>query len=104
MDAPIAYRTLPAEVDAPALREALHAGAFSALTFASPSAVRHFTALLDPAALAAARRNAVAAIGPVTAQALGRAGLPPDVIAPEASPRALVRALAEHVAAATADR
>jgi uroporphyrinogen III methyltransferase/synthase len=104
VDAPIAYRTLPAEVDAPALREELLAGTFSALTFASPSAVRHFVALLDPPALAAARRSAVAAIGPVTAQALARAGLPPDVISPEASPRALVRALAEHVAAASADR
>jgi uroporphyrinogen III methyltransferase/synthase len=104
VDSPIAYRTLPAEVDADALRADLRAGSFTALTFASPSAVRHFAALLDAPALAAARRAAVAAIGPVTARALAQVGLPPDVIAAEASPRALVQALAEHVAAGNQDR
>jgi uroporphyrinogen III methyltransferase/synthase len=98
VDAPIAYRTLPAEVDGAVLRAALRDGMYTALTFASPSAVRYFAALLDADSLAAARRSAVAAIGPVTAQALARAGLPADVIAAEASPRALVLALSEHVA------
>src|SRR5262249_33532478 len=69
VDAVVAYRTVPAEVDAAGLCAALRAGEFAALTFTSPSAVRHFAALLDPPSLEAARRCAVAAIGSVTAAA-----------------------------------
>jgi uroporphyrinogen III methyltransferase/synthase len=100
VDAVVAYRTEPAEVDGPALREEIRAGAFAALTFTSPSAARHFAALLDAGARAAVRRSVVAAIGSTTAQALAREGLPADVISPEPDARALVRALAAHVAGA----
>jgi uroporphyrinogen III methyltransferase / synthase len=92
----VVYRTLPPSVDPAPLREALAAGEFDTLTFASPSAVRHFVALLDGAARAAAERCTVAAIGPVTAEALAAAGLPPDVVAARAEGPELVRALAEH--------
>lgn len=104
VDAPVAYRTLPAQVDAAALRAELQAGSLAALSFTSPSAVRHFAALLDAPAREAARRAVVAAIGAVTAEALSRAGLPPDVIAPTPDARALVAALAAHVAARQQDR
>jgi uroporphyrinogen-III synthase len=104
VDDPVAYRTLPAAVDAAALRAELVSGRLAALTFTSPSAVRHFAALLDAPALEAARRCAVAAIGSVTAAALARAGLPADAIAAEPDPRALVEALCQHVAGAGQDR
>jgi len=104
VDAVIAYRTVPAEVDAAALRAALRADEFAALTFTSPSAARHFTALLDPPSLEASRRCAVAAIGSVTAAALAQAGLPADAVAGEPSARALVAALAESVAGAREGR
>jgi uroporphyrinogen III methyltransferase/synthase len=104
VDAPVAYRTLPAEVDAAALRADLQSGRLAALTFTSPSAARSFAALLDPPSLEAARRCAVAAIGSVTAAALARLGLPADAIAAEPSARALVAALSQHVAAAQQDR
>jgi uroporphyrinogen III methyltransferase/synthase len=98
VDAPVAYRTLPAEVDAAALRAELCAGQLSALSFTSPSAARHFAALLDPPAREAARRCAVVAIGPVTAAELARLGLPADAVAAEPGARALVEALCQHVA------
>ena len=104
VDAVIAYRAVPAEVDAAVLRAALRADDFAALTFTSPSAARHFTALLDPPSLVAARRCAVAAIGSVTAAALAQAGLPADAVAGEPSARALVAALAESMAGAREGR
>ncbi len=98
VDAVVAYRTESAPVDAPALRAELASGAFAALTFASPSAVRHFAALLDAPAREAARRCVVAAIGSVTAEALAAEGLPADVIAAAAHTRGLVEALASWLA------
>jgi uroporphyrinogen III methyltransferase/synthase len=99
VDAVVAYRTEPAPVDAPALRAELAQGGFAALTFASPSAARHFAALLDAPARAAARRCVVVAIGPITAEALAAEGLPADVIAEAAHARALVGALAARLVA-----
>ena len=75
---------------------ALAAGEFDTLSFASPSAARNFAALLDEEAREAVRRCVVAAIGPVTAEALAEEGLPPDVVSPRAEGTALVAALAEH--------
>ena len=88
------YRTVAAPVDAGGLRERLVRGELDALTFASPSAAKRFTELLDDAARAAAGRCVVAAIGPVTAAALQKAGLAPDCVAERASGAALVEALA----------
>jgi uroporphyrinogen III methyltransferase/synthase len=104
VDAVVAYRTEPAAVDAAALRHALLHDGFAALTFTSPSAVRHFVALLDAPARQALRRSVIAALGPVTAQALASAGLPADVIASSPQPRALVDALAARLAALERDR
>jgi uroporphyrinogen III methyltransferase/synthase len=98
VDAVVAYRTLPAEVDAPALRAELRADRFAALTFTSPSCVRHFSALLDDPAREAARRAVRCAIGSVTAAALAEAALAADVVASEPGAHALVAALAAHVA------
>jgi uroporphyrinogen III methyltransferase/synthase len=98
VDAVTVYRTLPAAVDAAALRERLVRGELDALTFASPSAAKRFAELLDDAARAAARRCVVAAIGPVTAAALQQVGLAPDCVADRASGAALVEALASSLA------
>jgi len=94
VEAVVAYRNLPAEVDAAELRAALRAGALDALTFASPSAARRFAALLDEPAREAARRCVVAAIGPVTARGLEAVGLPATAVAEAPTPEALVEALA----------
>jgi uroporphyrinogen III methyltransferase/synthase len=93
VDAVTVYRTLPPDADATALRAQLLAGELDALTFTSPSTVRHFAALLDDEALAAARHCLVAAIGPLTAEALRVVGLAPDLVPERAEAPELVAAL-----------
>ena len=98
VDAVPVYRTLPADADAEALRARLVAGEIDVLSFTSPSTVRNFVALLDAPARAAAERAVVAAIGPVTAQALRKEGLEPDVVPARASAADLVEALVRSLA------
>jgi len=101
VDAVTAYRNVPAITDGTALRADLESGRLDALTFTSPSTVRHFDALLDAPARAAATRCTIAAIGPLTAAALCKVGLPPDITPEQATARELVEALAAHVAGET---
>jgi uroporphyrinogen III methyltransferase/synthase len=98
VDTVAVYRTVAADVDWERLGERLAQGDFEALTFASPSAVRHFFRGIDAAAREAAERCILAAIGPVTADALRAEGIEPDVVPESAEIRALVEALAQHVA------
>lgn len=99
VDAVVVYETVPAEVDAAALRAALVAGDFDVLCFASPSAAKFFVAQLDAPALAAARRAAIAAIGDTTASALHALSLVPGAVAVDPGTPALVDALAQSLAA-----
>jgi len=99
VDAPLAYRTLapdPASPEADELRRRLAEGELDAATFTSPSAVRHCLGLLDAEALAGLRRCTIAAIGPVTAEALREAGIEPDVMPARPGADELVDALAAH--------
>jgi uroporphyrinogen III methyltransferase/synthase len=100
VDAVVFYRSATADTSPVELHAALAAGEFDTLVFASPSAARHFAGLLDEGAREAARRCTVAAIGPVTAQALAELGLPADVVAARAEADELVEALAAHRARA----
>jgi uroporphyrinogen III methyltransferase/synthase len=93
------YRTRAADVDAAGLRQRLTLGALDALTFASPSTVTHFVAILDADARREAERCVIAAIGKTTAEALREAGLPPSVVAESADPESLVAALVRAAAA-----
>ncbi|HBZ71644.1 MAG TPA: uroporphyrinogen-III C-methyltransferase [Deltaproteobacteria bacterium] len=97
VDVVAVYRTEAAKVDTAALCAGLVRGEIDALTFTSPSTVRHFMACLDEAARKAVRRCVVAALGPVTAAALRDAGLAPDVVAERAQAGALAQALGEAV-------
>ncbi len=98
VDTVAVYRTVPAPVDWENLGERLVQGEFDVLTFASPSAVRHFFGGLDASAREAAGRCTVATIGPVTAAAVRAAGIEPEVVPERAEAGALVEALAEHAA------
>jgi uroporphyrinogen III methyltransferase/synthase len=100
----VLYRSAPPDLDPAPLRAALAAGEFDTLSFASPSAARHFVRLVGDAGREAARRCTVAAIGPVTAEALAGLGLPPDVVAARAEGDELVAALAEQRARTRRDR
>ena len=93
VDAVAVYRTAPAPVDAAALRGRLVRGEIGALTFTSPSTVRTFADLLDAPARQALRSCLVAAIGPVTAEALRRRGIEPDAVPAGAGAAELVAAL-----------
>jgi uroporphyrinogen III methyltransferase/synthase len=86
----------PAEAPAGAL-SLIRAGQIEAVTFASSSTVRNLAALLG-GDLSALRGAVVACIGPQTAEAASAAGLPPTVVADEASVHGLVRALRDHFA------
>jgi uroporphyrinogen III methyltransferase/synthase len=94
-----AYRTVRPPVDVAALRQDLEAGSLAALTFTSPSSVRHFVDLLDDAAFRAVADCIVAAVGTTTAGALRERGIEPDVIPKQPDSRQLVEALAAHVQA-----
>jgi uroporphyrinogen-III synthase len=100
VDALALYRSAPPALDPAPLRAALAAGEFDTLVFASPSAARHFAALVGPEGVEAARRCTVAAIGPVTAEALAGLRLPPGVVPARAEAAELVDALAAHRARA----
>jgi len=94
VDAVTAYRTRAPEIDGQSLRDRLTRGELDALTFTSPSTVAHFVALLDDASARAARACTIAAIGPVTADALRGVGFDPRVVPQRATVRDLVAALA----------
>jgi uroporphyrinogen III methyltransferase/synthase len=96
VDAVTVYRTLASEVDADALREQLRGRRLDAITFTSPSTAENFAALLDEECRKAAADCTVAAIGPVTADALRRLGLAPDWVPDEPTVRALVEGLAAY--------
>jgi uroporphyrinogen III methyltransferase/synthase len=91
------YRTLAAKVDADALRGQLRDHRLDAITFTSPSTAEHFAALLDEESRKAAADCTVAAIGPVTADALRRLGLAPDWVPDEPTVRALIEGLAVRI-------
>jgi len=97
VDAVTVYRTLAAEVDADALREQLRGRRIDAITFTSPSTAEHFAALLDEESRKAAAECTIAAIGPVTADALRRLGLAADWVSDAPTMRALVEGLAARM-------
>lgn len=97
VDAPVAYRTV-ANVDLLAVADALRDARVDALTFTSPSTVRHFVEGLSAAGLALSDlaeriRPAVVCIGPVTAAAAGEAGLLVDAVADPSDEDGLVDAV-----------
>ena len=81
----------------------MRAGEVDAVTFTSSSTVRNLAALLD-GDLEALRGAVVACIGPATAEAAREAGLPPDVVAEEASVDGLVVALREDTRGSSSSR
>lgn len=87
-----AYRTVPDATGAERLREKLDASEVDVITFTSPSAVETFVASVGRDT----GRAVIAVIGPVTAEAARKHGLPVDVEAAEHTTAGLVAALARH--------
>jgi uroporphyrinogen III methyltransferase / synthase len=99
----VAYRTLrPAETDRDGLKEIVD-GQADAILFFSPSAVQHFAELTgDGQLLQIQSKLAIAAVGPVTANALREAGVQRAVVAQDTTAASVVGALEEYFAAAKA--
>jgi len=95
----VAYRTAePESVDGSLVDRICH-GEVDAVIFFSPSAVQQFAGALGGQPLARIdERVALAAVGPVTASAIRKAGAHPAVEAPRATSAGVVEALERHFA------
>jgi uroporphyrinogen III methyltransferase/synthase len=87
-----AYRTVRAAPPPAEVREAIKSGKFDAVVFTSSSTVRNLVGIAGKPH----PTTVVACIGPQTAKAAEEHGLRVDVLAPEPSVEALVRALADY--------
>ena len=96
MDQFTAYRTLPSDEDAPALRESLEAGGIEVVTFTSSSTVRNLCLALGEDHVRLLSRPSIACIGPVTAGTAREFGLSPTLIAAEHTIAGLVDALRDY--------
>jgi uroporphyrinogen III methyltransferase/synthase len=92
-----AYRTLPGDEDAPALRTSLAAGEIDIVTFTSSSTVRNLCLALGEDHVGLLSRSSIACIGPVTAGTAREFGLTPTVEAAEHTVAGLVDAIRQYV-------
>lgn len=91
IDVPAAYRTVRPEVHGKRLRRFLREGRITIATFTSASTFRNFMEMLGGEVDELLRGVAIAAIGPVTAKAIERAGHRVDIMPGEATIEAMVR-------------
>ncbi|MBI2089001.1 MAG: uroporphyrinogen-III synthase [Deltaproteobacteria bacterium] len=92
-----AYRTVPANSDAPQLRQELRANKIDMVTFTSSSTVSYFAALFPQDAVAKLlAKTAVACIGPITEKTAREMGIHVDVVAREYTISGLTRAIVEY--------
>lgn len=93
----VLYQTAADEASRSLLEKTIRSGRLSAMTFASPSAVRFFTYLL-PEALwrSALTASTIAVIGPATAKAVKALGYTPDVIPDQFTATDMIDALADY--------
>ena len=93
----VAYRTVAPGADAEQALAQIRAGHVDAVVFASPSAFERLAEQVGMVTLHEQTGHvALAAIGPVTAEAIRQAGLPVAVVPSKPEPAALVDALAAH--------
>lgn len=101
VDAPVAYRTV-ANLELLGIADAMRDRRVDAVTFTSPSTVRHFVEGLAAAGLrvtklAADARPAIVCIGPVTAAAAEESGLTVDAVAESSDDDGLVLAVIRSI-------
>ncbi|MCO7125187.1 uroporphyrinogen-III synthase [Sporolactobacillus shoreicorticis] len=91
------YETIPDWQEKERLAEVVKSGSLDALTFASPSAVRFFTEMLDEHLWRQVLGSStVVSIGDITAQTLTNLGYPPDVIPDRYTAMDMIRALERY--------
>ena len=93
----IAYHTGGGGTADPRIVEAVRAAQVDVVSFFSPSAVENLRAMLGGEAFARlGARAAMAAVGPVTTEALRRAGVPVAIEAREATAKSVASAIAKY--------
>jgi uroporphyrinogen III methyltransferase/synthase len=98
IDVPVAYRTIKPESRGKRLRRFLKEGRISIATFTSAATFNNFREIMGEDADELLKGVIIAAIGPITAKAIEKAGLHVDIVPKEATIEALV---AEIISSAT---
>lgn len=96
VDAPVAYRTVPASHNGEELVRLLQQQQLDVITFGSSSSVENFVSLLGDQAQALTRCVVLASIGPLTTATADRLGLRIDVEAEQYTLDGLVAALIDY--------
>lgn len=92
---PVYARRAP-QADPEPVRQALRAARLEAAVFSSPETFTNLLGLLDADDRRALAALPLVVISPVTARAVTDAGLPPPIVAPEASDEGLLQALTDQ--------
>ncbi|HDH53400.1 MAG TPA: uroporphyrinogen-III synthase [Nitrospirae bacterium] len=93
-----AYRTVKPEVHGKRLKRFLKKGKISIATFTSAATFNNFLEIMGEDALALLKDVVIAAIGPVTAKAVEKAGLKVHIMPQEATVDAMVKEIIEQAA------
>lgn len=97
IDVPVAYRTVKPESRGKRLRRFLREGRISIATFTSASTFINFRAIMGEDADEYLKGATIAAIGPVTANAIEQAGLSVDIMPSKATIEAMVDEIIQWV-------
>ncbi|MEW6001375.1 MAG: uroporphyrinogen-III C-methyltransferase [Nitrospirota bacterium] len=97
INVPVAYRTIKPEIRGKRLRRFLKEGKISIATFTSASTFNNFREIMGGDADELLKGVAVAVIGPVTAEAVRKAGLKVDIMPKEATVEAMVEEIKKWV-------
>jgi uroporphyrinogen III methyltransferase/synthase len=97
IDVPVAYRTVKPESRGKRLRRFLREGRISVATFTSAATFHNFREIMGDDADEQLKGVPIAAIGPVTAKAVEKAGLHVDIMPKEATIEAMVEEIIEWV-------
>jgi len=95
IDVPVAYRTIKPESRGKRLRRFLREGRISVATFTSAATFNNFREIMGKEADELLNKVAIAAIGPVTAKAVEKAGLRVDIMPGEATIESMAAAIIE---------
>lgn len=93
IDTPVAYRTVKPEKHGKRLKRFLKEGRISVATFTSAATFTNFIDMIGDDAMDLLKPAAIAAIGPVTEQAISRSGLNVSIVPKEATIKAMVEAV-----------
>ncbi len=97
IDVPVTYRAVKPELHGKRLRRFLKEGRVTIATFTSAATFNNFREIMGEDADELLRDVAIAAIGPVTAKAVERAGLKVDIMPGEATVEAMVEEIKKWV-------